>query len=465
MSPHDITAGPKPRSSTGKYVVSVTLLVLVVGGIAWIAQYLPAWRSQDILPPPPPTTKLITFPREIASWHAETKSKEKTNPTEPTDQFTYIEPGTKGHYDFLFQNPSEVDAELVYCATGCDCASVKVCVLSAEEWTAVNKQQVAAPGKDLDYSTPPAWQSLPRDEKSATGNHLPVKAGGHGVLRVEWTAGNAGSVLKVGPILHFQPAGDRDRRAFQQLFVPGRVAAPVQYDRLKLTVGPLTPGKSDTKPFFIWSSTREALDLGVSQISPDPLLSFTIKTLSKEEAANLQRTLIAGGFETRVTCAYQVNVTVHESKDGHFLDQGTFYRKSPFTLDGDPNSLTWGPEIVGKNQGDIRIGGQEDHGRIQFKPSISARAGASKEIYLDAAAKLDLQVPETRHDDQPSFLNVKLTRGDKQAGSDRVSWHVEITIPPNAARGRRFEDRSAIVLQIAGTNRFVRIPLDGHITD
>ncbi len=463
MQPIDkpTSAGPKPsRNPALRYLVALALLVAIVGGIAWVTQYMPGWRPPQPTPPPPvKAKKMLAFVREVAQW-----GDKKDDEDKHFDSKDY-EPGTTGHYDFLLQNISDQDVDVVFFATSCDCTTVKVSSLPADEWERLKKEHAEKPSVPLAYAKEPRWLSLP--VKKPGEERQRFKPGEHGAIRVEWTARDLpGTKVPIGPIIAYQAAANPEQEGAQMLFVPARIVRPLQIYPSRLDFMTLTSGQFAKKDFLVWSSTRDTLDFTLTPDPPDPL--FVIdrdeKPIPKSEWPARQLELKAkGSIETQIRCAYRVTVTVHESKGGRQLDQGTFFRQWAFALDGrmNPDAPTFGPDIIGRVLGDIRIGGEDGNGKILFK-SFSAKAGASKEVQLVADAKVVLEKVED-HPDQPSFVTVKLTGGKKQASGERAKWLLEVIVPPNRASAGAFLDSHAVVLRIAGTKRLVRIPLDGHI--
>jgi hypothetical protein len=463
---------PKPalKSATLRYAAALVLLVLIVAGIAWVVQYLPG-RGKKVPPPPPTEDYLLGFPRPIADWRQkiDPKAKQKDFDKDNIDpdmieMIKFAEPGSDGHYDFLFKCDSKGEVDLVEVHASCDCASVKACLLPADELERLNNEQMSHPGVPLPYAKEPNWVAVPKDtDKGTKGEGLRIKPGEGGALRITWHTKDApGSDLRLGVRVLIQPPHDREHRRFVDLLVPAKIVPPLLTTESRLVVGPLTSGKSAKASFYIWSATRNSLEPTIYADPPDPLFQFTIKQLSKEDAAGLQRSLQTKQIPARILCAYSVEVTVHENKDGKFLDQGVFYRKFPFAIEGkfDANAPLWGPEIVGKVIGNIQVGGEDDKGRIRFEP-FSAREEAIKEVYLSTDPNMELATVE-RHPDQPSYLKIELTRGEK--GSERASWNLKVTVPPGKASPGAFEERHAVVLRIGNTGQFLRIPLEANIS-
>jgi hypothetical protein len=473
MQPHNSAppTGSKPsKTNTLRYVVAVALLVLIVGGVAWVVQYLPGRQKRVDIKVPLPEKKLLTFERPIAQWGEKGLIASKDGSPNLTEAFPVkdVELGTQGHYDFLFKNTSGHEVEIIFFASTCDCTSVKAGALSNSEWERVNQAQKEKPGDPIAYAQEPTWAALPKKYTSdkSTTPMLTVKPDEGGVIRVDWNANKAaGQMLKVHPLILFQARGDLNLRGIQELNLPIMIRHAIQFQPPRLEMGTLSPGKTAEKKFLAWSTTRSTVDFNLNTLPPDPLFVFKVEPLTTAEFADLKSELSEKKV-ARPLCGYRVHLTAYESKDGKVLDQGFFYRKCDFALDGkqpDPNSTIYGPEIVGQVKGDIQIGGSDDAGKVRF-PSINiAKTGVSKEVQLATDAKVELEKFEG-HPHQPSWIKVNLTREEMQASKSRITWQLEVTVEQNALGARPFEEPDAVVLRIVGTDRFMRIPIEGHIS-
>ncbi|MBI3821212.1 MAG: hypothetical protein HY289_00865 [Planctomycetes bacterium] len=492
--------GSKPvaAASTTRYVVFVLALMAIVSGLAWVMQYLPGRGPKGIgANPNKADKKLLVFERPIVRWHKKMETKqpggigvdlgppkdgEKPKAVDQPKDLARaaddtgkeeilpkdVEFGDEGHYDFLFKNVADLDVEIVYFTSTCGCTKVKAATVSAAEWSAFDKAQKDNPAEPLKYSKEPAWTEMAQNErisgKPVTQPPLVVKAQESGVVRIEWHANKgAGQPLPVGPLVHFRAAGDTTTKD-QALQVPIQIQHPILFHPQRIGVGSLGEGKSATTQFIVWSSTRKSLDKFKLAVPDQDAALFTVTTyafLGKELAAQ-QEEMFNKKIAPNVLCAYRVTVTVLESKDGKRIEQGTFYRRWPFMLDGkttgDPP--LFGPEVVGRVTGDITVGGSDDQGKIKFK-SFKKETGASHEVELATEGAVALQTVD-RHPGQPTWIDVKLTRKAKDAL--RTTWLLEVTVPPNARDARSFVEPDAVVLRIVGTQRVVRIPIEGHIS-
>jgi hypothetical protein len=449
-----------------RYAVSLLLLIAVIGGIAWVVQYLPSLsKKTPPPPPPPPAAKLLEFPRWIAQWDNR-KPEEKP---EVAAQETYlpktVEFGKEGHYDFPFKNISGQEVEVVQFVSDCDCTSVRVCSVPMAEWTRIAEQQKLRPGEPIAYPTEPAWQDLQTNRQQTAEPHkatvLKVKADEGGVVRIRWTVKKTpGQTLKLNPHIAIRQAGAQGIQ-WQTLAVPVLVGTAICFEPSRVHVGLLAPGsKPVTAEFDAWSSTREKFDLKLTPLPANPFFHVETRPLSDKECGDLASNLKSDKSPVRVLSGHHVTVTVYETKDGKQLDQGPFYQKLAIDLDGYPERELPGPEIVGRVQGDIRIGGADDQGKVRFK-SFPAGETALKTVELLADAKVQLE-PYTH---EPPWLEVKVTRNKDQPDPKQHGWRLQVTVPANTPGVRSFEETDHVTLRIVGTpDRFVRIAIEGHVS-
>jgi hypothetical protein len=456
------------RGGVSRYVVTIVLLVLVIAGIAWVAQYLPS-VSRTKAPPEPPRERLLAFTPEVAVWRTEKmiRTKEETPPTDGAKEprgakdvgyFMEYETETTGHYDFIFKNISSGNVEVLWYTSACDCASVQICQVADDEFERISKYQKEQPGEPLPYAKEPTWKDLPKDTSKAST--VTLKQGEAGVVRIGWAARKApGLPLNVSPGVVFQPVGDSARRQGQVLIVPIMVRQAVHFHPARLHVGVLTSGTNVSATLRAWSATRDKLDLKLATVGDDPLFALTTTPLSKEECADLEAELSKDSkTPTRIRAGALVTVQVHEKLKDQQLEQGSFYRKLSVYLDNIVQQQIVGPEIVGRVEGDVLIGGVQDQGKIRFEP-FEASEEATKVVQLSADEKLMLE-PYAR---QPGWLAVKLTRDEKNVSPGRRIWRLEVTVPANTPTVRSMVEPDAVTLRIAGTERYVRIPVEGHV--
>ncbi len=280
------------------------------------------------------------------------------------------------------------------------------------------------------------------------------------MVRVRWKVKKTpGQPLKLAPRIVIRQVGETVGQ-LQTLGVPVLVGAPVRFEPSLVRVGLLAPGKPPaTAEFDAWSSTREQFALKLSPVPASPFFQIESRPLSRKECADLESNLKSDKVPPRVRSGHHITVTVYESKDGKQLDQGPFYQKLAIDLDGFREPELPGPEIIGKVQGDIRIGGANDQGKIIFAAFLAGDR-AEKSVELLADAKLQLE-PYTH---EPAWLDVKVTRNKEQPDPKQHRWRLHVTVPADTPGVRSFEETDHVTLRIVGTpDRFVRIAIEGHV--
>jgi hypothetical protein len=382
--------------------------------------------------------------------------------------FKEVEKGSKGHYDFLFKNTAGQDVEVVGYVSNCDCASMEACAVDPAAWASLKKQQDEKPADELAYATAPTWKELvkhPEWEKNRDASkRVLVKAGEGGVVRVRWNATKSpGQTLAVTPAVVIRLVADHARAGAQKLHVPVMVSAPVRFLPPRVDVGVLSAGANVTERFYAWSTTQPALDLKLTASPADELFEVTATRLKIDsEVGELQAILDAEAKNAKraaptILSAYRINVKVHESAGGKQLDLGSFYRRLEVTLNGIPRHEDLpGPEIVGRVQGMVTIGGAADERKVRFK---SFKKGDSKTVELSTGA--DIKLEPYLH--KPDWIKADLTRAKAQPDPKLTFWNLTVTVPDTALSPRSFDEPDAVTLRIVGTpERFVRIPLEGH---
>ena len=309
---------PAPRSSVLRDVLPLVLLVAVIGGVAWVAQYLPSIVKNRKAPTPPPEMKvLLSFPRYIAQWNAQAVVENNNDDPMKKENYTEreFEPNEEGHYDFPFKNVAGKDVEVTHYLSTCDCTSVRVGAVSLAEFEKLVEEQKKNPGEPLTYSAEPTWLDLQNDRSHANDPNqkriLTVKAGEAGVVRLRWTAKkNVGQTLKVSPQVFFRPADAPDMQ-WQGLAVPVRVGAPSRFTPSRVNVGLLAPGAKPYKAELdAWSSTREKFDLKLTTLPASPFFEIQTKPLSTKECADLEGNVKSQYPATRV----QVGLSRHRHR-------------------------------------------------------------------------------------------------------------------------------------------------------
>jgi hypothetical protein len=228
-------------------------------------------------------------------------------------------------------------------------------------------------------------------------------------------------------------------------------------------VGVLGPGDTGQAKFHFWSPTRDDVVMDVKDPHTDGLVVVQKRALDAAERARLQKELLGEKdrtgekINTRVRCAYEVIVTVHEQKGERQLDQGPLHRALDVEMENSADVL---PPllIVGVVKGSqVQVGGVEDQGRVQLK-SFKAADGARKTVVIrtDHATELAIE----KH--APAAVEVKLKESTKEKTATQRKWLLEVYVPPNAHYGPFDEDHVIQLRTSAKPPRRIRIPLVGN---
>lgn len=444
---------PPPRVNwLSRYVMPVALFVAIVGIIAWVVQNMPKWQ------PPPKTTgevdvikgdgqPILEFPRgEKAQWDKEVADASKE-----------LERGFPGYYDFPFRNPDKDDVELGLLQPSCDCVSIKVALLDREEWDKVDGALARDPGEPVPYTTEPKWQEL----ATSRDKGILVPGGERGVVRVGWNGRkDPGRALNLTPKFWTQPKGQPAQRFDRlTLTVPITMAPPIHYHPPRVGVGTLGPGQKTDAKFYLWSVTRDELNLKVQQATPDPLVDVELRRLPPEEWPGFIKTLEdEGQSKAKLKCAFVATATVHEKKDGVEMDLGPFLRSFRILVDELPQD-TMMFQVYGVIRSSVEVSGSDEPGKIKLK-SFSVKMGTRQAVSLWTEPNMVLE----RHEHSPAGLEVKLSKNEKESTSARTKWRLDVIIPPDAVAPGTFAEDSAVVLRIANSNppRLVRIPIVAH---
>lgn len=444
---------PLRAGMISRYVLPVVLFVGIIGGIAWLTQYMPSWRTPDTSPgsavkkDTSPAQDVLKFTRTRAVWDFDEQGQD-------TGYVREYERGVEGHYDFPFRNVLGKPAEIGLLAVSCDCTSAEVAFLPKDEWERVVAELSKRPWADVEFTSAPDWHKVTKDENEG----LPVPADAHGLVRVTWKGRKeTGERLRTQLRFWSQPAGDLSGRQFETIEVPVVMADAVMADPPRQSVGVLGPGDAGRAEIYLWSATRgpDELRLAVQNDPDDPLFHFEGRPLTEKERDALQGRLLEKKIYSKVRAGYVVSATVHEQKAGKQLDQGPFHHAVPLLLDEIP--LEAPPKVTGTVRGDVEVGAQEEQGKINLK-SFSAREGLRRTIPLYARAGAKLEA----HGQHPAALEYRLTRAEGGAPAGRERWNLELSIPPFAWSGP-LPENAAVILRVGGEQpRLVRIPVVGN---
>lgn len=414
----------------------IVLFFLVIGGIAWVVQFLPNYR----------TNKPRGDDREVLRF-AEVKANDVQEIEQGPDGYA------QGHYDYAFDNVWAGDAQMGLRYSSCDCSQVKFALLSTEQWQRWEKQDERRKQGDKEAffsSSDLPWTPLTVNEFK--GIDVPEQA--RGLVRVSWkTPKGAGQRLRLRVEIWAQPKQKVSERHIVSLETPTVVVLPLIFAASKISLNTLAGGGSVADDVVCWSTTRKQLDLQV--VNDDPLCLWKLKPLNDSDCRRLEEKLSKEGG-TRILSAYRLSLIVFEEKGGKQRDQGPFFLKPTLTLGGQAldNGL---PLFIGKVQGEVDISGVDEHGKIQLG-SFRIKEGAKQHLVIRTEPDVDLGLESHR----PSFLTVKLRIDSKESTARQRKWVLEVAVPPDQDRTGPLGEESAIFLRLKGTSsRKIRIPIIG----
>lgn len=445
-------AAPPGKSKSGRVAVTVAVLMLVIGGIAWVVQYLPSYKKL-----PEQNKGTVKKERRDLLRFADAKDGEIKNIKavwDPRDEdYAFeVEHGSRGSYDFYFENSYAGSVQIGLESTSCDCSDVKVALLSSSElktkFDQLESRRRAGERDSIFSEQDLPWVVLDKIKG------FTVPENGKGLVRIGWHARKAeGARLRLNVGVWTYPdehAAQRSWINFETLTV---VVPKLFFDTGKVSMGTLAGGTAKGRA-IAWSATRTKLDLQVA--NDDALCAWKVTPLDKQTLKQVEAGLRKSGLNTRVRSASAVELTIAEEKDGNVLEQGPFQRRPTLTLDGESRQEGL-PVYHGRVQGDVKIGGLDDSGKIQLN-SFPAKDGTpTQRLFLWAEPKVVLAVDRR----SPPFLDVKLIESVKEATEKERKWVLEVKVPRGSPPGP-FAEESAIMLR---TNtvppRRIRIPIVG----
>jgi hypothetical protein len=442
-------------------VLSIVLLVVIVGGITWLTQFLP---SRGIVAPLPPVKgderdkgkEVLSYSRPEGQfgtlhgiWERDASGKE-------TPYMLENENGVAGYYDFPFRNVLGAPAEMELLESACDCSSAEVCVLPDQEWQKINAVWVKTPWIPVSLTTEPTWHQL----TGSSGVKIPED--GRGLLRVHWRTRNKahGHQLNINLKFWSQPEGKPGARRVEQIYVPVVVAQPIMVEPPRYQGIVLGSGAREVVEFYYWSGTRDDPKVSFQPREADPLFTVESRPLSADECRQLQdaENQKLGGPRYRVHSGFKVTATLYEQKGNQQMDQGPFARTVPIIVDGDVVDYAT-PLITGVVRGEVEVGAHEDQGKVQLK--TFARADG-RTITVPLYADPRFAIKHAGH--TPEVLQVELLRNDKGSTSQRAQWNLKVTVAPNTWSGPMPENAHILLKVLSDPPRNVRIPVVGTAT-
>lgn len=458
------SAPPSRPKSPLRWLVPLALFFLIIGGIAWLVQNMPTWRtrSQDAPPTMPKGPEiLIRFlhPYDnadrvfFALW-------ERPPAKPPKDQAPRLyarefERGAAGRYYFPFQVHAEQGSEFGVSHKSCDCAELHVAVVPDADGDRFAKDMMENAAVEPPISPSWNWQSLKKTETQGVS----LGAGKRAILRVDFTNRRPpGENLNLRNRVWVRSAVTGQKQEFD-VKISAVSTNPLRTKRDRVDVGIIQPGSFSKAAFLVWSPTRDEVKFALQEKNNDKLFKIDVVPRDPAACAELQAQLRQEDIMTRVRAAWDVTVTVYESKGGVQFDQGYFLRSLGYDLPDAADDIP--PLIITGlvHSDDIRIGGVADQGKINLK-SFPAQDGTRKAISV--STNRDIELDPQNVSVHPASLRVKVTEKTKDKAGNKRNWTLEVEVPPNQLFGTISEDSAVILRTKATPPRLIRIPLVGH---
>jgi hypothetical protein len=432
-----------------RVAVPLVLFVLLIAGIAWVSQYLPSWKEDKPIPPPPQSpvrfTAITTEEQGPQGYHQE------------------FERDVRGHLDYVFLNEGRASADVGVNWKQCVCSGVQIALLtpqearplldlekeaneSLEKHNAALAQAKLAKARTLLVQLTAAlderWKEMQLDDTKG----IEVPSGGCGVMRVHWRPHAEDPAFEVSVVAWVKPAGVAFRdRLFLQRKATVALVAPVRLFPRKMDVGRLLAGTKVTKSFLFWSATRDKVEVQVTA-EPDPCLTWKVEPLSADRFAHYEKVLGSPqfGILTRIRSACLLTATLYEQRKGKQLDMGAIILPIPVQVKADGEMVDVpNPVLIGKVDSDIVLVQDDDvvdkFGQINLGP-FKRSQGIKRTARLVTRAGVDLKVITQ---DPQFFCQLTKLKGP----NPEPVWELEITVPPDvgldAGKAVVLEEREA----------------------
>jgi hypothetical protein len=482
---------------SSQWISALVVLVVMVFAITFAMNYINPSKPPPTAPPGPPPDgngKTLTF-------------FDKTLGEDPTQPRTWIyhEDGTGGSADFLFENENAEEVIVGLIGKNCVCTSVQV-VLASAEWrqhraklTEAKERaempflhlvgpagywdvQTRAPKVEEDRELQEmerAGQEIAKLEPLDVSQQAKVPPKSMGWIRLSWDDNKKQALKRFkGDVWMGSPNSGMTATLEAEVHFVG----PVQAEKAMLTLSDLNEADlekadRDGKPLEtsvrVWSATRPSLRLKTEVVRPlrfaasrfDPLEIGQPVPLSTAETAALQREAFDAGT---VRCAYRIPIKLHGiSPDQKVrVDLGPFRRRFVVKSDADDGVQPIELTVVGTVQGRVRVGNEQDGGRLSMGVFNSDEGSSPSSLALAAQGPgVDLEVDKER---TPEFLREGVRLESVKKGDELPRWKLSVRVPPNAARGQFPRPDSemyldgAVYLKVKGEAvQNIRVPVDG----
>jgi hypothetical protein len=409
-----------------RWVLPLTILVGIVGGVTFLSHYRPA-------PPRRPALPVIAAAPVVLT--SDDPSVAGTEDGQPKVFATEVL-GTD-HQDFRYSNQSTQPAVLSLKAQSCGCFDVQVAFLSAEE-----AARPATSPLDLPAGR---WQTLQVKGKDS----IDVPPQSRLLLRMNWTARSAATMLLRTNLTAQRGTVNHDITLESRVdFVVPVLVWPEDGVRFNDLV---RPGQQETSEFICWSATREHFGLTAEKVS-DSRITVECQPLDKAALEESQKKM----GKPNVKSGYRVRVTVAERQgESEPLDLGPLQRSITLLPEGmDPLTVP----LTGMVRGEVRLLNSKDGDVVNLGVFPRDHGKEARALLTVDRPGLKLKLVSWK----PDNLKVRL---DALAGDDtQPRWELKIDVPRDSVEGRLPADSSVILETQGEINRRMRIPLVGQAT-
>jgi hypothetical protein len=440
-------------------VVPLVMLLIVIGVIAWVTQWLPSRGGKGDAARSDNPTPAVQFAYDRSTWIHDPDYTDTGDPQRP--YLKLFEFGVNGYYDYLFDNITNAEAELGVSETTCKCSHIEVCLLTPS--------QIAAYKAAFDKPLPPppealtnvGWEELKVDREFRKSLKVPAHA--KGVLRLHWKAppANPDQANQEWPLsvtLWTRGAGQGNqiistKLHAKALYVRSAICEPEEID-----LGRLGPKEHRTGAFICWSGTR---DLELESASTDKRIVVEAERLNRRRQRQWAETV-----GTKVYCAFRVKVTLHEQADGKQLDMGPVREPVPLKITSGNKTVEFKtPALKASVSGVVRFYG-DTGGKIDLGNYSVTKGKTTQEMPLFApqGAKVAFNKEDQEVD------GISATVKEKEIVNNEMRWSLVVKVD-----GKGKEDagllppHTVVVLRVdlpatadtPAVTRKVRIPIVG----
>jgi hypothetical protein len=447
----------KSESRFFTQIALVTVVVVgVVAGVTFVAQYHSTATSQKPGPDPAPVQVDLSFPKMRADWDPPSTSEFETH--------------TPGWYDFWFTNTSGKTVAVEEVTKSCKCQSVQIGFFTGDQKDRYMRWAVGSAASEIGIMTAgllPLFTQMDYDQKVApdlrgakvawhtfesNSDRLLIPPQASGIVRASWD----GKRSKIGPerlTISFWTQSQQESptpRTPVQLEVPLAFVPALRFSPATVDYGEVGLREEKVAQVLVWSSTRAAFELKAREKTNDPCISCSWQPLNEDQRRSFTEQF--NGVPVRSGYLVQVRVKERQSDDKQ-MDLGPFNRRIVVQADEDIGEES--VPITGTVRGEVVVGTEEDKGKVALK-SFRARTGTSAKVLVRAQVPgLTLRQEDIRIEPESlNYLKVRLEPVGR-------NWLLHVNVPADSPPGK-LPDHSAILLKIPTSSpRYIRIPISG----